>query len=198
MGGVWNGFLLGKANKEDVPCRFCGKRDGDGPLFWECTFLPCCMFGSKLPEFVSLMALDRCDCFVVCCGITGCLDSAVLVKETPWAASFGQLACCELERRLGAYPVDASAFWTPPEYWDADDIALEMSDAPNIWTGGRWEGFSLIGGFEVAGAGVCVPAPELAFECAVWECGGGVWRCSSGALPCFLCLSLGHADCSAC
>ena len=26
----WNGFLLGKAKKEDVPCRFCGKRDGDG------------------------------------------------------------------------------------------------------------------------------------------------------------------------
>ena len=27
-GGVWNGFLLGKAKKEDVPCRFCGKKDG--------------------------------------------------------------------------------------------------------------------------------------------------------------------------
>ena len=25
-GGVWNGFLLGKAEKEDVPCRFCGKK----------------------------------------------------------------------------------------------------------------------------------------------------------------------------
>ena len=37
-GGVWNGFLLGKAKKEDVPCRFCGKKDGDGHLFWECTF----------------------------------------------------------------------------------------------------------------------------------------------------------------
>ena len=23
-GGVWNGFLLGKAKKEDVLCRFCG------------------------------------------------------------------------------------------------------------------------------------------------------------------------------
>ena len=27
-------------NKEDVPCRFCGRRDGDGHLFWECTFSP--------------------------------------------------------------------------------------------------------------------------------------------------------------
>ena len=37
-GGVWNGFVLGKAKKEDVPCRFCGQRDGDGHSFWECTF----------------------------------------------------------------------------------------------------------------------------------------------------------------
>ena len=39
-GRVWNGFLLGKARKEDVPCRFCGKEDGDGHLLWECSFLP--------------------------------------------------------------------------------------------------------------------------------------------------------------
>ena len=38
-GGVWNGFLLGKAKKENVPSRFGGKRDGDGHLFWECTVL---------------------------------------------------------------------------------------------------------------------------------------------------------------
>ena len=25
-GCVWNGFLLGKARKEDVPCRFCGQK----------------------------------------------------------------------------------------------------------------------------------------------------------------------------
>ena len=47
-GGVWNGFLLGKAKKEDVPCRFCGKRDGDGHLFWECSFRPSSMFGRSL------------------------------------------------------------------------------------------------------------------------------------------------------
>ena len=46
---VWNGFLLGKARKEEVPCRFCGGRDRDGHLFWECTF----------PEFMSLTAVDR-------------------------------------------------------------------------------------------------------------------------------------------
>ena len=39
-GELWNGFLLGKAKKEDVQCRFCGRKDGDGHLFWECTFSP--------------------------------------------------------------------------------------------------------------------------------------------------------------
>ena len=57
-GGVWNGFLLGKAKKEDVPCRFSGKRDGDGHLFWECTFSPL-KHVRDLPEFAFLMSLDR-------------------------------------------------------------------------------------------------------------------------------------------
>ena len=57
-GRVWNGFLLGKAKKEDVPCRFCGKKDGDGHLFWECSF-PLLLHVRELPEFASLMSLDR-------------------------------------------------------------------------------------------------------------------------------------------
>ena len=69
---------------------------------------------------------------------------------------------------LGAYPVDYSGYWTPPEYWDADDTVMEMADHPNIWTDGGREDFCTVGGFEVAGAGVHVPAPELAFDGAVW------------------------------
>ena len=86
----------------------------------------------------------------------------------PWAASCGQLACCELELSLGTYPVDGSDFWTPPDDWDADDLALEMSDTPDIWTDGSREDFSSIGGFKVAGAGVYVPASEMAFDGSVW------------------------------
>ena len=59
--------------------------------------------------------------------------------------------------------------WTPPDYWDGDDIALEMSEVPNIWTDGSREDFSSIGCFEVAGAGVFLPASELAFEVSVWR-----------------------------
>ena len=72
----------------------------------------------------------------------------------PWATSFGDLAFAKLERCLGAYPVDFAGCWAPLEYWDADDIALEMSEQPNIWTDGSREDFSSVDGFEVAGAGV--------------------------------------------
>ena len=57
-GGVWNGFLLGKVGGEVVPCRFCGQGDGDGHLFWECTFLSL-QHVRDLPEFAYLVSLDR-------------------------------------------------------------------------------------------------------------------------------------------
>ena len=93
--------------------------------------------------------------------------SGFSVKD-PWATSFGDLTSFHLERCLGAYLVDIASCWTPPEHWDADDIALEMSDHPNIWTDGSREDFSSVGGFEVAGAGVYLPASELAFDGLVW------------------------------
>ena len=43
-----------------------------------------------------------------------------------------------------------------------------MSYTPNMWMDGSREDFSSVGGFEVAGAGVHVPASELAFEGSVW------------------------------
>ena len=109
----------------------------------------------------------------------------------PWAASFGQLACYELERCLGAYLVDDSAFWTPPDYWDADDLAVEMTDAPNIWTDGSREDFSSTGGFEVAvQMFMCLP---LSLRLRVLS---GVWRRSMVTLvwkvAVLFCLSLGH------
>ena len=52
-GRVWNGFLLGKARKEDLPCRFCVKKDGDGHLFWKCSFPPFNMCAN----FLSLLFL---------------------------------------------------------------------------------------------------------------------------------------------
>ena len=162
-------------------------------MFWECTSPPS-LHVRELPEFSCLMSLDRSTwprCLLWHGWLPG-LNSGG--GRSSWAASFGQLACCKLERRLGACQVDGSAFWTPPDYCDVDDIALEMSDAPNFRTDGGREDFSSIGGFEVAGAGVYLLAAEVAFESAVWGVAEESWdarleRCRG---------SWCHADCSAC
>ena len=86
----------------------------------------------------------------------------------PWAASFHDLASTQLKTVLGCLPVDFAGSWTPPEYWDADGIAFEMSDHPNVGTDGRREDFSAAAGFEVAGAGVYLPASVLTFDGSVW------------------------------
>ena len=96
-GGVWNGFLLGKAKKEDVPCRFCGKRDGDGHFFWECSFHPL-QHVRDLPEFAFLMSLDRSK-WPRCLLWHGWLPGLNgLLSNKPWALSFGELASFHLER----------------------------------------------------------------------------------------------------
>ena len=84
------------------------------------------------------------------------------------AASFGGLAPFHLERCLGAYPVDFGGAWIPPDYWDAADIALEMPEHPNVWTDGKREDFSSLGGIEVAGVGFHLAASGLAFDGRIW------------------------------
>ena len=58
VGGVWNGFLLGRVRNQVVPCRFCGAPDGDCHLFWECTFPPL-VETRENPEFHDLMRMDK-------------------------------------------------------------------------------------------------------------------------------------------
>ena len=122
-----------------------------------------------LPEFAYLMSLDRSK-WPRCLLWHGWLPGLNGIdNRDSWATSFGDLASFHLERCLGAYRVDCTGSWTPPEYWDAADIALEMPEYPDIWTDGSTEDFSSIGGFEVAGAGVYLSASELAFEGSIWR-----------------------------
>ena len=100
-----------------------------------------------LPEFAYLMSVNRTS-WPRCLlwhgwlpGLSGRSD-----KE-PWASSFGDSAFGKLERCLGAYPVDLSGSWTPPDYWDADDVALEVTQHPYIWTDGSKAGFLFFGWF---------------------------------------------------
>ena len=101
-------------------------------------------------------------------GMVGCLVLMVCLVINPGLLSLSELASFHLESCLGAYPIDFAAAWTPPDYCDAEDIALEIPEHPNIWTDGSRKDFSSIGGFEVAGAGVYLPASEIAFDNSVW------------------------------
>ena len=86
-GGVWNGFLLGKARKEDVPCRFCGNKDGVGHLFWECSFHSFNMC-AKFPSLLFLchwIAVSGQDAYS---GMVGCLVLEVLYMMIPGLSLF--------------------------------------------------------------------------------------------------------------
>ena len=51
-------FSLNKVRSQPTPCRFCGAPDGDGHLFWECTFLPLVEIREN-PEFHDLMRENK-------------------------------------------------------------------------------------------------------------------------------------------
>ena len=76
-GGVWNGFLLEKARKEEVSCQSCGRKDGDGRLFWDCTFLPVVHvreLGEFAPFKLGTVVIGPGACF----GMAGCLVLVLL------------------------------------------------------------------------------------------------------------------------
>ena len=125
-GRVWNRFLHGKTKKEDVPCRFCGQRHGDGQLFWECT-LPTLQHVREVPEFATLMSLDR-----------GKWPRCLLCHG--WLLGLSSLAKGILGPLL---------------------LVTWLSD-------GSREDFSSVGGFEVGGAGVYLPASGVASDSSIW------------------------------
>ena len=67
VGGVWNGFLLGKVRGL---CRFCGGADGDGHLFWDCPYPPLVEMREN-HEFQDLMRMDNPG---ACSGMVGFLE----------------------------------------------------------------------------------------------------------------------------
>ena len=155
FGGVWNGFLLGKVKKEDVPCRFCGVPDNDGHLFWDCTFPPFVELRNQ-PEVLPLMGKDRTRwprCLLWHGWLPGLSSRTV---GSPWAVASSDLASSCLETAFGSYPPDASSVWQP--FWDQDDVQDmidDVPDSPNIWTDGSREPIPHLD-IEIAGAGAFI------------------------------------------
>ena len=166
-GGVWNGFLLSKVKKENVPCRFCCAPDNDGHLFWDCTFLLLWNLRNS-PEFLPLMSKDRTHwprCLLWHGWLPGLTSRTV---GTPWAIASSDLTSSCLENALGPYPLSITSAWHP--FWDEDDVQDMVDDvpvAPNIWTDGSREPIPHLD-VEVAGAGAFVHSLAIIFDSNHW------------------------------
>ena len=113
VGGVWNSFLLGRVRSQIVPCRFCGAPDGDGHLFWECTFPPLVEIREN-PEFHDLIRMDK-GHWPRCLLWHGSLPRLSGVNgASPWATIAVDCAGSLVESALGRYSSGLLAAWSPP------------------------------------------------------------------------------------
>ena len=128
VGGVWNGFLLSKVKGQPVP-------DGDGHLFWECTFPPLVEIREN-PEFHDLMRMDKAH-WPRCLLWHGWLPMLSGVNgASPWAADSSECAFYLVENALGRYSSQSFSEWSLPDGFDPDEVSLRLPDSPDIWSDG--------------------------------------------------------------
>ena len=134
-GGVWNGFRLGHVWREAVPCRFCGGLDGDGHLFWECTFPPLVSIREN-PEFHEVSTMDKSQWpwGLLCHGWLPSLSGRS--GACPWAETEEEVARNRLETCVGAFSAQTLLCWDPAHGVAADGVAGHMSQYPNVWSDG--------------------------------------------------------------
>ena len=162
-GGVWNGFLLGNMRRENVPCRFCGGPDGDGHLFWECSYPPLVAVRES-PEFHDIVNLDKAG-WPRCLLWHGWLPALSGAEDgDPWADDAEHVASKRLEVALGSY-VGVGQEIGGEFSLVSDDVPL--ADAPDVWSDGSLvlDGFSGVG---VAGCGVYAHASGAAWFVRQW------------------------------
>ena len=135
VGGVWNGFLLGRVRDQVLPCRFCGAPDDDGHLFWDCPFPPLFEIREN-PEFHDLMRLDKTH-WLRCLLWHGWLPMLSGVNgASPWAVDASESAAYLVEVALGRYSSGLIAEWGLSDEFDHDSAASSMPDHPDVWTDG--------------------------------------------------------------
>ena len=137
VGGVWNGFLLSRVRGQPVPCRFCGSPDGDGHLFWECTFPPLVEIREN-PEFHDLMREDKAH-WPRCLLWHGWLPMLSGVNgASPWTADASESAFYLVESALEQYSGGLVSEWSPLDGFDADEVSARMPDSPKVWSDGSY------------------------------------------------------------
>ena len=135
VGCVWNGFLLLRVRHQVIPCRFCGAPDGDGHLFWECTFRHLVEI-RKNPVFHDLMRMDKAHWPRCLLWHGGLLMLSGSNGVSPWALSASESASYLVEAALGGYSSRLVTERSPPDEYDQVAIASLVPDHPNVWSDG--------------------------------------------------------------
>ena len=148
---------------ENVPCRFCGGLDGDGHLFWECSYLPLVAI-LESPEFHDIGNLDKVG-WPRCLLWHGWLPALSGVDDgDPWAVDAADVASMRLEVALGSYVGEGRALDGVFSLTESD---APLADALDVWSCG-----SLVSnapsGIGVAGRGVYAHASGAAWFGRMW------------------------------
>ena len=128
---VWNGFLLGKVRRENVPCRVCGGPDGDGHLFWECSY-SLWLLSERVLSFMTLSIWIRLvgrDAFFGMVGYLPCLELMMVIP--------GQLMLRMLLLsvwRLLLVPMLGDR--VPGSEFSLAEGDAPLVDAPDVWSDG--------------------------------------------------------------
>ena len=190
--------MLSRVNGQPVPCRFCGSPDGEGHLFWECTFPPLVEIREN-PEFHDLMREEKTNWpRRLCFGMVGCLMLVwVLMVPHPWAADASESACL---LRLRLLLVGTLLGW----FLSGVTLLILMLMIflhvylmhPKVWSDGSMV-LDSVTGVSAAGAGMLAHQSELCWGDRRW---GHVDRVQSGGVAnsCwgFVSVPWSFADCS--
>ena len=166
VGGVWNGFLLGRVRNQVVPCRFCGAPDHDGHLFWECTFPPLVEIREN-PEFHDLMRMDKAH-WPRCLLWHGWLPMlSGRNGDSPWAGITAESAHYLVETALGGYSSALVSAWSPPDDFDPSAASRLVPDHPNVWTDGSLV-LDKVAGISSSGAGFFAHQSDHNWSARTW------------------------------
>ena len=166
VGGVWNGFLLGKVRCTLFHVGSVVRLIMMVTFLGECTF-PLLVKIRENREFHDLMRKDKAH-WPRCLLWHGWLPMLSGVNGiSPWAAGASESAFYLVETALGQYSSGLVSEWSLPDGFDADEVSARMPDAPKVWSDG-----SLIldstTGVPAAGAGMFAHQSQLCWSGRRW------------------------------
>ena len=144
-------FFLGRYVVRMCLVGFCGSRDHDGHLFWDCTCPPLVEIREH-PEFHELLEMDktswpRCLLWHGWLPLLSCVNGGSLWVQTPGEGAVNLLECA-LERCCSSQLSE----WRVPIDFDVEGAARRVAEEPDVWTDGSLVDDRMLGASS-AGAG---------------------------------------------